>query len=233
MTTPKRLHVLLLVSFVAAQAMSAEPQKFIPWSPLNESEAQNLKDKLVRGGVSGVTVDELLKNVDHHHTYREADIFKAYPELRGHQKLSECSNSMMSGATELVFLSSKRQNEVTLETLRCSRAAKGVNCGEVNKETRYFRDGSDRYFLLDGVTLAKAVELLDMYKAGSITGLPDWMSTQQDNISLVKAMPDDSYLLIFGEYLCAGCVFKVQVKIDESGGEKRLVVVGQPEGGCI
>lgn len=233
MTISNRLHVLLLVSSMAAQAMSAEPQKFIPWSPLNEGEAQNLKDKLVRGGVSGVTVDEFLKNVDQYHTYREADIVKAYPELRGHKKLSECSNSMMQGAAELVFLTSKRQNEVTLETLRCSRASEGLNCGEVNQETRYFRDGSDRYFSLDGVTLAKAAELLDMYKAGRITGLPDWMSTQQDNISVVKAIPDDSYLLIFGDYFCAGCVFKVQVKIDESEGQKRLAVVGQPEGGCI
>ena len=214
MTNTKRLLVLSLVLAMSAQVLSAERQRFIPWSPLNQSEAS-------------------IQNAGLNRTYRDADIFKVYPELSGLERLSACSNRMMQDATEFVFLASKRKNEVTLKTFRCSRASKGLNCGAVKEETRYFRDGSDRYFSLEGVTLAKADELLDIYESGRVTGLPDWMSTEQKNISLIKAMPDDLYLLIFGDYLCAGCVFKINVRIVESDAEKRLVVVGQPEGDCF
>jgi hypothetical protein len=233
MTKSKRISSLLIALVLTAEALGAERQKFIPWSPLNEDEAASLKAKLERGGMLHVELDQLLKDVEQHHTYREADIFKAYPELRGFEKLSECSNSMMSGATALVFLSSRRKNEVTLETVSCSRATKGVNCGAVKLETRYFLDGTDRYFLLDGVTFAKATELLALLNAGLITGLPNWMPTVPTNISLIKETPDDVYQLIFGDFLCAGCVSKINVKLEGNDGQKRLVVVDQPETMCI
>ena len=113
-----------------------------------------------------------------------------------------------------------------------------MNCGAVKHETRYFLDGSDRYFSLEGVTFAKAVELLSLFKAGSVTGLPEWETQDPDwktadiaKISLIKQMPDGLYLLIFGDYVCAGCASRITVRL-ESEGEKHLVVVGQPDRNC-
>jgi hypothetical protein len=234
MTKPKSLRVLLIVLAFTAQAMSAERQRFIPWSPLNESELANERANMRRTpGLTEASIEKTLKNQYSYHTYRDADIFKAYPELRGHEKLYVCTNRMMSDATAFVFLASREQNEVALETVQCSRLRKGLSCGVVVRERRYFLDGSDRYFSLEGVELAKAAEILDAYKGGRITGLPDWMSTEQSNISLVKALPDEQYLMIFGDYLCGGCVFKINVKTETADGQTRLIVVGSPEGGCI
>lgn len=216
-------------------ARADEPHIYIPWSPLDESELAKERDSMKRTpGLSDAFIEKELKNVSRFHAYRDADILRAYPAVSGHQKLSACTNTMMSGATEFVYLASKGQDEVALETIRCKGAENGLMCWPLQREKRYFLDGSDRYFLLEGVTLATAKQLLVTYQAGRISNVPDWMKQMPTKISLIKALPGaGQYQLIFGDFLCAGCVTKMDVKVETVNGEDRLVIQGQADTTCI
>jgi len=218
----------------ACAVVADEPRIFIPWSPLDESELAQERAKMKRApALSDAFIEQELKNVATFHAYRDADIVKAFPQVRGHRKLSACTNSMMSGATEFVYLSNKAHNQVTFETIRCDRATNGLKCWPLQRETRFFLDGSDRYFLLENVTLDEARRLIETYEAGRIANPPDWMHPEGPKISLIKAMPDGQYLMIFGDYLCAGCVSKIMVKPETVNGETRLAIQGQPDMVCI
>jgi hypothetical protein len=203
-----------------------EQLKFIPYSPLDDAQAQSLKERLERAGVKDVKTAELTRNLYDHHTFRDADIFKAFPQLRGNEKLEECSNRMMTNATDLVFLASKGTNEATLERIRCQGTGDGIRCPEPERGQYYFLDGTDQYFTLDGLTFATAKAMMEAFSAGRITGLPEWVSPT------IKSLFDNRYEMIFGEYYCSGCASRFDVDFETESGEGRLKVVGQPEGGC-
>jgi hypothetical protein len=216
-------------------ARADEPRIFIPWSPLDESELAKERDRMKRTpGLSDAFIEKELENVSRFHAYRDADILRAYPAVSGHRRLSACKNTMMSNATEFVYLASKGQNEVALETIRCRGAENGLMCWPLQREKRYFLDGSDRYFLLEGVTLATAKQLLATYQAGRISNVPEWMKQMPTKISLIKALPAvGQYQMIFGDFLCSGCVTKMDVKVETVNGEDRLVIQGQADTTCV
>ena len=221
---------------LATLARADEPRIFIPWSPLDESERAKERDHMKRTpGLSDAFIEEELKNVSRFHAYRDADILRAYPAVSGHRRLSACTNTLMSGATEFVYLASKGENEAALETIRCKGAENGLMCWPLQQEKRYFLDGSDRYFLLEGVTLATAKRLLATYQAGRIANVPDWMKQMPTKISLIKALPEDgTYQMIFGDFLCAGCATKMNVKLESDNGEDRLAIQkGDADTMCI
>jgi hypothetical protein len=214
-------------------ATLAEKQKFIPYSPLNETEAESLKARLEGWGFKDVKREELMQDEFHNHTYREPDVVKAYPELRGRQMLSECANSMMGGAARLVFLASQGKNEATLDTLRCSGTRRGLNCRGPERGHYYVLDSSDHYFTLEGLTFPAAKTILETYAAGRVIGLPEWVNPKAMNITAIKALFDNRYRMVFGEFFCAGCSSRFDVDLETKDGVNRLVVVGKPQGGCI
>jgi hypothetical protein len=228
-----RLVASLAAFFVVAADVAAESGRFVPWSPLTETEAIALKRKFERAGLKDVELKELLENDERHHTYRDADVFAAYPELRGQQKLSECSNSIRSGETELVYLAERKRNEATLVKVHCSRADKGLTCGEPQRGQFYILDGSDRYFSLDGLSFDTAKTILDAYRARRITGLPHWIDPKNLDINTIKSLGDERYEMIFGDVLCSGCFSRFEARLESGDDGAKLVVVGQPDGGCF
>jgi hypothetical protein len=80
-------------------AFMAREERYIPWSPLDETEAQALRAKFEKWGAKVPNLEDVIGDAEHYHTYREADIFEVYPQLRGSRKLSECSNSMKRPST--------------------------------------------------------------------------------------------------------------------------------------
>jgi len=218
----------------SAVATADDPGIFIPWAPLDASEIAAERDRMKRTpGLNDSYVEQALKDEMRFHKYRDADIIAAFPEVRGHAKVSACTNSMMSGATEFVFVAGKRRNRASIESIRCAAAPKGLKCWPLERETRYFLDGKEQYFTLEGLTFAKAKDLLESYTAGRVSSLPGEMRHQPTNISFIKAMPDGQFMMIFGDYLCAGCVTKMIVKPESVNGITRLQVIGAPETGCI
>jgi hypothetical protein len=209
-----------------------EQLKLIPYSPLDAVQLQALKERLERAGVRQVTTSDLAGSVYDHHTFHDADIFKAFPRLRGYRKLSECSNRMMTNATELVFLVSKGKNEATLERMVCTGTGEGIRCPEPKRGQYHFLDGTDQYFTLDGLTFETAKAILEAFAAGRITGLPEFLSPTATNVTSIKRLFGNRYQMIFGEFFCSGCSTRLDVDFDTGQGEGRLNVVGQPEGGC-
>jgi hypothetical protein len=229
-------HCALLTLSVLALCASAqdEPGVFIPQSPLNPAEVANAKEELRRNSAfSDVEIDNMLKDEARYHTYRESDIVAAFPELRGDRKLSECSNSIMMGATELVFLSDARENEVTIKTVRCARVVEGLSCGAVRGGKHYFLESPEHFFSLENLTLDKARTILEAYKANRIAGLPDWFGGSRLDVKSIQALPDGRYRMHLGDVYCAGCVASFDVRLETSGSESRLIVVGNTEARCF
>jgi len=110
----------------------------------------------------------------------------------------------------------------------------GVRCDEPapKRGNYYFIDGTNQYFTLDGLTFETAKAILDTYAAGRISRLPEMLSTSRVNITSIKALFDNRYRLIFGEYFCGGCSTVFDADFDTRDGESHLTVVGQPQGGC-
>jgi hypothetical protein len=230
-----RLCSLLTLSLLSLCAVAQSgSEAFIPRSPLNAAEVAELQEQLKRGtALTDAMIEDLVKDESRRHTYRESDIVAAFPELRGDKKLSACSNSIMSGATELVFMSDARQNEVTIKTIPCTRADQGLSCGAVRRAKHYFLESPEHFFLLEDLTFDKARTILEAYEADRIIDLPDWYGAPRPHVRSIKALPDGRYRLRFGDYYCAGCAWAFNVRLETQRSEPRLVYVGDPEGGCF
>jgi hypothetical protein len=231
-----RPYALLTLSFLSLCAFAqSDSRTFIPSSPLTPAEVAKLKEKMKRDGVlSDASIEESVKDGRRLHTYRESDIFAAFPELRGARKLSECSNSIIGGATELVFISDTGKNDVTIKTVHCRPVAKGLSCEAVRRSTNYFLESPEHFFSLENLTFAQARPIVEAYQAGRITGLPDWLAAHvPPNVTSITAVPGDSYRMRFGDVYCSGCSAAFNVRLEASGTESRLVYVGDPQSACF
>ena len=228
-----RLWPLLAISLLSFRAFAESgPTVFIPQSPLSPADAAEIKGKLKRNTVlTDAMIEDMLKDETEYHTYRESDIVAAFPELRGDKKLSVCSNKIMLGATEIVYLSDARKNEVVVKSVHCTRANKGLSCGAVSRENYYFLDSPEHFFSLENLTLRQAKSILEVYKASGIDDLPDWFGAGPE-VRSIKALPDGRYKLRFGEYYCNGCITIFNVRLETKEGQPRLVYAGEPDGGC-
>jgi len=224
---------MLTISFLSLGAFAdSGPAVFIPQSPLSPAEVAELKEKLKRTtALTDAMIEDMVKDEANYHTYRETDIVAAFPELRGDKKLSACSNSMMLGATEIVYISDVRENEVVVKSVHCDRVDKGLSCGVVKREKYYFLDSPEHFFSLENLTLHTARSIVEAYKANRIDIVPDWFVARPE-VRSIKALPDGRYRLGFGEFYCSGCatVFNVRLVTNES--KPRLVYAGDAEGGC-
>ena len=227
-----RAFALLTLSFLSLCAFAqGDSGTFIPSSPLTAAEVAQLKEKMKRDAVlSDAAIEEWVSAL---RTYRESDIFAAFPELRGARKLSECSNSIMSGATELVFIADTGKNEVTIKSARCRPVDKGLSCEAVRRRTNYFLESPEQFFSLENLTFAEARPIVEAYNAGPIAGLPEWFATGRPNVTSITELPDGSYRMRFGDVYCTGCSAAYNVRLEASGTEPRLVYVGDPEAVCF
>jgi hypothetical protein len=230
-----RPFALLTLSFLSLCVFAqGDSGTFIPSSPLTPAEVAKLKEKMKRDGVlSDAAIEDWIKDGRRLFTYRESDIFTAFPELRGDKKLSECSNSIMSGATELVFMSDTGKNEVTIKAVHCRPVDKGLSCEAVRRSTNYFLESPEHFFSLENLTFAQARPIVEAYTVGLITGLPDWFATARQSVTSITALPDGSYRMRFGDVYCSGCASAYNVRLEASGTEARLVYVGDPEAVCF
>jgi hypothetical protein len=224
-----KLLALLLVSLGAfAQAPTGT---FVPQSPLTPKEAADQKAMLKKNTrIPDADIDELLKK---DHSYRESDIVAAFPELRGGKKLTSCSNSMMSGATQIVFMSDVGKNEVTIKTIECTPVKNGLSCGAVRSEKNYFLFSAEHHFALENLTLITARNIIEAYAYSRIEGLPDWLVPMRLGVRVIKAQPHGLYSMYFGDYFCAGCGAHFDVRLDTGGNRARLIFVGNADLDCI
>jgi hypothetical protein len=228
------IRIIIPLCALTGAVAADEAGRFIPWSPLNASEKAAAKTRLQRvPSVTDEMAERMLADEDSYHTFRDADIFAAYPELRGHERLWLCSNSILSGATEIAFLAERAKNEATIEKLGCRRAKAGIHCGEPTRGQYFFREGSAGYFTLDGLSFATATTLLDAFEAKRISGLPEWAEPRGLTLTAIKALSPGRYRLVFGDGLCSGCFTVFEVRVESSDADERLVVEGQPNAGCF
>lgn len=220
-----------IVLFSASAFAAPTSGKFIPWSPLTEEEIASQKARFPRG-MNSPTMDTVLRNPQMTHRYRERDIVAAYPELRGSKKLSSCSNSIMQGAARMVFVSRIEDHEVTLKTLSCSGADRGVRCGSVETTKAYFLKSPREPIELDGVSQESAQLIAETYEAKRVDQLPDWFEGHFPTLTAIKSLTDNRFTLFFGDFYCAGCSFKYDARLDTAGDQSRLVVIGNADGSC-
>ena len=224
---------LSLALFSVCAVADDTPLKFVPWSPLTEEEIARAKARLPPA-LKEALGDKYFRDQIKNHRFREREIVKVYPELKGSKKLSSCSNSIMSGATWIAFVSHVEDHEVTLKTLSCSGARGGVLCGDVTTKKSYFLKSFREPIDLLNVPLDKAQVIAETYLARRVDNLPDWFEPGFfPQLSYIGALAEDRYRLIFGDYFCQGCSFRYDARLDTTGEQPRLVVVGNADGGCF
>lgn len=225
--------ISLIACLLSLSSLAGEgPSRFVPWSPLTEEEIARAKARYPWAQNDEIH-DQVLRDPEMSHRYRERDIVEVYPELRGSKKLSSCSNSIMSGATSIVFVSHIGDHEVTLKKLSCSRAKGGALCGKVITRQAYFLNSFREPIELWKVSSETAQLIAETYQARRVDNLPDWFQGGFPELHLIGSLGEDRYRLIFGEHFCAGCSYRYDARLDTSGEKPRLVVVGNADGGCF
>ena len=207
-------------------------RRFVPWSPLTDEEIVREKAR-VPPALRDMLGDKYFRDPINNHRFRERDIVKVYPELQGSKKLASCSNKIMSGATWIAFVSRIEDHEVTLKTLSCSRARGGVLCGDVTTKKSYFLRSFREPIDLVNVPRDTAQVIAETYQSRRVENLPEWFEGGFPQLSIIEALADDRYRLIFGDYFCQGCSFRYDARLELSGEQPRLVVVGNADGGCF
>ena len=165
--------------------------------------------------------------------YHDKDIRRAFPGLsKSDTKMSVCSNSMMSRAAEVTYFGIPTDHEVILKTTSCKGAARGLMCQRIQQSTAYYFESPGQHFVtFDHMSYEDAAKVISAYKANGIANAPDELRTWW-NYRHVRAVGRTAhgFRLFLGDFLCAGCMAKVDVVLDESG---TLVLEQVLEAGCI
>ena len=237
-----RVGIIVLICVIGctyATAQDAE-QVFVPHISLTEQEMDDYKAELITDyGWSESTAEEFVRGADReHYRFTDHDFRRAFPGILPDDKqASVCGNSMMSGATKLVYLSPALDNKVTVKTSGCSPIEGGLSCSPLSEDERYYFETPEQNFTLDDdVTFDEASDLLAIFRDHGISGLPDWYQRQRfgylDVANIGKT--GDVYVLRLGEFFCRGCTATFKVKVEKSDGEKpHLILVEEPEGMSI
>lgn len=213
---------------------------FIPHTPSTEQELDDPgAGSINEHGGSESAAEEVLSGADtERYRFTEDDFRRAFPSLSpDDEQVSICGNSMMSGATRLVYLSPAAENTVTVKVSGCRPVEGGLSCSPLSESVNYFFESPEHNFTLDdGVSFAEAQELLTAFRDHGIAALPDWYMRQRfgylDVANIGKA--GDVYALRLGEFFCRGCTATFKVRIEgPNGDQRRLILVEEPEGMCI
>ena len=165
--------------------------------------------------------------------YHDKDIRKAFPGLgKSDTKLSVCSNSMMSRAAKITYFGIPTDHEVILKTASCKGTARGLLCQRIQQSKAYYFESPGQHFVaFDDLPYEDAAKVISAYKANGIANATDELRTWW-NYRHVRAIGRTAhgFRLFLGDFLCGGCVAKVDVTLDEHG---TLVLERILEAGCI
>ena len=180
-----RIGIVIIVGvfcWVFAEAQESD-RVFIPHTPLTKQELDEHKAELINEhGWSQATAEEFVRGADiQHYRFTEGDFRRAFADLSpDDQQATMCGNSMMGGATRLVYLSPASENTVAVKTSRCRPVEGGWSCSALSKNVRYFFESPEHNFTLDdGLSYVEASELLAIFRDHGIADLPDWYQRQR------------------------------------------------------
>lgn len=168
--------------------------------------------------------------------FRDADVRAAFPSLGASDKLQTlCINSVMGGATHIVFAAANSKNQVSVKDASCTSAEQGLICEDLRVRNAYYMDDPLHHFLLGkDVDFPTAHKILTLFKRSGIPDFPkDFLGRiDPSSVNLIEKT-GDGYRLHLGEFYCAGCTSKFTVRIDGHGKASHLTLVGSPSGLCI
>jgi hypothetical protein len=113
----------------ASCAADGQPVRsiFIPLSPVTKEAVAELRERMKAEQFTECEIDEAVASGAFLH--REGAVRGAFASVRpSDRRLSVCSNSIMGGATRIVFISEPSASEVTVKTASCDAEAGGLWC---------------------------------------------------------------------------------------------------------
>lgn len=232
-----RIILITLIASAMFGCATHQNSSFIPASPLTQAEIEVEKERF-RNDPDWVDLDveEVIGNGNGMFTYRESDIRSALKEIEdSDERLSLCSNSIMSGATSIVFITETDEpNQVKLKTASCGPVENGLACEPVELDWKY--KYKDIYFNAGMLSYEKAVKVISVFEEQGIENLPDWHRKvfAVSSVNSVEATMN-GYLIGVGELFCGGCVAKILVKptLDSNSKIKKLTYVDAIGSICI
>ena len=138
----------------------------VPHTPFSKGETEELVAKYMRE--TAVSEEEARDLVARERRYTEEDFRKPFPDLRASDKRrSMCSNSILGGASQLVFVSEPiSENLVYVKRSDCRHSVDGLHCGDLVSRPEYFYKTTDVTFSIRGLldpsialSLMEAIEL--------------------------------------------------------------------------
>ncbi|WP_444906023.1 hypothetical protein ACJJIR_15485 [Microbulbifer sp. SSSA008] len=231
---------IVLLIFLALNIFGCAAQKetiFIPASPLTRKEVEEEKERLKNDPEwADFDVEEIIGDGRGMFTYREEDIRAALTGInKSDKRLSLCSNSIMSGATSIVFVAETDEpHQVKIKSASCSPVGGGLSCRPVETDWEYQYKGI--YFSAGILGYEKAIDVISAFERLGIEGLPDWhrkvFGVGSVN-SVEKTM--NGYLIGVGELFCGGCVSEILVTTSHDSESKiqKLTYVDAIDSICI
>jgi hypothetical protein len=207
---------------------------FIPFSAATKEEVAEFREGMKSQQFTEEEIDEAIRLGFGSFLYREADVRATFANVRPtDRQLSVCTNSIMGGATRIVFISEPAAPVVTVKTASCSAHAGGLWCSPMAERRAYFLESPEEFFFVSGLTFEDARAVLLAYEQDVRPNLPDWFARHSLREVTNVAATAQGYRLTFGEFYCAGCESEITVRFEKRGRDEHLTLVGEPKGMCI
>lgn len=227
----------LILIPLALTAMAEEYSVLVKRSHVDESKYEELISKLMkRSGRSREDAEWYYRESSASNLVGigETEIRTAFPVLAPtDERYSMCSNSIMSGKTQIVYLSDADKQEVTVKSTNCEVTEEGLLCTEMSvRRLPYYQEPEKFYEIGNGLSTQEVAQLL---RNLDDKGLSDFNSEKEwlSNIHVRSAVLSDSGVILkFGEFYCAGCEYEFTVERQQEGVTKELKVNGQVRGVC-
>ncbi|MCL1107854.1 hypothetical protein [Shewanella algicola] len=232
-----RIILISILAFSLFGCASHSESIFIPASPLTQEEIDAEKERFRNDPEwADIDVEEMIGDGKGMYTYREKDIRSALKGIEdSDERLSLCSNSIMSGATSIVFLGKTNEpNRVNLKTASCGPVKGGLACQPMKSNWKH--QYKDIYFNAGMLRYEKALKVILAFEERGIENLPDW-HRKMFGVNSVNSVEEtmNGYLIGVGELFCGGCVAKILVKptLDENSEITKLTYVDAIGSICI
>lgn len=234
------MNTLRLLLFLAATGIAYAHEKYyvIPASPLTLEEIEQEKERMRNDpDFSDFDLESDLLSFEGAFTFRDEDIRAAMPGLEEQdKKISLCSNSIMGGASRLVYLGEEFEpSRYWLKESSCGLAENEMHCGPYQLSPVYKYKG--QYLNVGGRReFDEAIKVISFVESRGISGMPEWNARvfPPETINDVEKTAN-GYLISFGEVFCGGCVAKILVfpKFDSKGNIKKLKYIDSIKSICI
>ncbi|MFW0778382.1 MAG: hypothetical protein ACN2B6_11775 [Rickettsiales bacterium] len=231
---------IALITCIVISLFGCATQKesiFIPASPLTKKEIEAEKERFRNDPEwADFDVEEIIGDGAGMFTYKEEDIRSALDGINDSDKrLSLCSNSIMSGATSIVYVAETNEpHQVEIKTASCGPVGGGLSCQPIEHDWKYEYKGI--YFSAGMLGFEKSIEVISAFEKYGIEGLPDW-HRKVFGVKSVNSVEQtmNGYLIGVGELFCGGCVAKILVTAtrDAESKIKKLTYVDAIGSICI